>query len=100
MNLNQRNRVKSGGRTKGTPNKLTNEVREMLVRFLDEKTDEITLLWNDLDNREKIGLFIQLAKIVLPKQIPDYFVQYEQDMMTRPDFSHLTTDEIIQLLDE
>jgi hypothetical protein len=100
MNSNQRNRIKSGGRTKGTPNKLTNEVREMLVRFLDEKTDEITSLWNDLDNREKIGLFIQLAKIVLPKQIPDYFVQYEQDMLIRPDFSHLTTDEIIQLLDE
>jgi hypothetical protein len=100
MNSNQRNRIKSGGRTKGTPNKLTNEVREMLVRFLDEKTDEITSLWNDLDNREKIGLFIQLAKIVLPKQIPDYFVQYEQDMLIRPDFSHLTTDEIIRLLDE
>jgi hypothetical protein len=100
MNSNQRNRIKSGGRTKGTPNKLTNEVREMLVRFLDEKTDEITSLWNDLDNREKIGLFIQLAKIVLPKQIPDYYIKYESDMITRPNLSHLTTEELIDLLGE
>jgi hypothetical protein len=100
MALQMNSRTKTGGRTKGTPNKITNEVREILVNFLDEKTDEVMSIWKELDNREKIGLFIQLAKIVLPKQIPDYFVQYEQDMLIRPDFSHLTTDEIIRLLDE
>ncbi len=83
-----------------TPNKITNEVREILVNFLDEKTDEVMSIWEELDNREKIGLFLQLAKIVLPKQIPDYYIKYESDMVSRPDLSHLTTDEIIQLLDE
>jgi methylenetetrahydrofolate reductase (NADPH) len=39
----------------------------MLVNFLDEKFDEVTNIWSELDHREKISLFLQLSKIVLPK---------------------------------
>lgn len=97
MKIQRKNRDKTGGRTKGTPNKLTNEVRQMLVNFLDEKFDEVVNIWNELDNREKISLFLQLSKIVLPKLSHD-FVNEEPNYNI--DFSHLTTDEIRELLNE
>lgn len=100
MRAELKQRYKTGGRTKGTPNKLTNEVREMLIYFLDSKIDEVMGIWSDLDNREKISLFLQLAKLVLPKQIPDHIIDYEESMMNRMDFSHLTTEELKELLRE
>ena len=93
-------RFKTGGRLKGTPNKLTNEVRTILIHFLDSKIDEVMDLWSDLDNREKISMFLQLAKIILPKQIPDHIIDYEESLMHKIDFSHLTTEEIKELLGE
>jgi hypothetical protein len=93
-------RFKTGGRSKGTPNKLTNEVRTILIHFLDSKIDEVMDLWSDLDNREKISMFLQLAKIILPKQIPDHIIDYEESLMHKIDFSHLTTEEIKELLGE
>jgi hypothetical protein len=97
MKIQRKNRDKTGGRTKGTPNKLTNEVRQMLVNFLDEKFDEVVNIWNELDNHEKISLFLQLSKIVLPKLSHD-IVNDEPNYNI--DFSHLTTDEIRELLNE
>jgi hypothetical protein len=95
MEIQQKNRDKTGGRTKGTPNKLTNEVRQMLVNFLDEKFDEVTNLWSELDHREKISLFLQLSKIVLPKLSHD---NINDEPNLQIDLSHLTTDEIRELL--
>ncbi len=97
MEIHQKYRDKTGGRTKGTPNKLTNEVRQMLVNFLDEKFDEITTLWSELDHREKISLFLQLSKIVLPKFSND---NINDEPNLDIDLSHLTTDEIRELLNE
>ena len=97
MKIHRKNRDKTGGRTKGTPNKLTNEVRQMLVNFLDEKFDEVTNLWSELDHREKISLFLQLSKIVLPKLTIDNMID---EPILDIDLSHLTTDEIRELLNE
>ncbi len=99
MKIQRKNRDKTGGRTKGTPNKLTNEVRQMLVNFIDEKFDEVSTLWDDLDHREKISLFLQLAKIVLPKLSIENNTENEQTDFNI-DLSHLTTDEIRELLNE
>lgn len=82
-----KNRQKTGGRVKGTPNKMTNDVRQMLVNFLDDKFSEVLELWDDLDNREKISLFLQLAKIVLPKPQPEPPTNAERPIFTGIDLS-------------
>jgi len=97
MKIQRKNRNKTGGRTKGTPNKLTSEVRQMLVNFLDEKFDEVVNIWCELDHREKISLFLQLSKIVLPKL--SYDLENEEPKINI-ELSHLTTDEIRELLNE
>ena len=76
---------------------MTNEVRQMLVNFLDEKFDEVVNIWNELDNHEKISLFLELSKIVLPKLSHDIV---NEEPNYNIDYSHLTTDEIRLLLNE
>jgi hypothetical protein len=58
--------IKTGGRTKGTPNKTTLEIREHYQRLI---TDNIDLLDNDLKALEpvqRLKMIIELSKFVLP----------------------------------
>ena len=58
---------KYGGRTKGTPNKITNELRRTLKHIVD---DEIQILKNNIKEllpKERLELLIKLLPYVLPK---------------------------------
>lgn len=55
------------GRPKGAINKNTKDLKEVLIHFLNDKTNELEEIWNQLEPREKIFTLIQLSKIVLPK---------------------------------
>jgi hypothetical protein len=58
--------IKTGGRTKGTPNKTTSEIREHYQRLI---TDNLDLLDNDLKALEpvqRLKTIIELSKFVLP----------------------------------
>lgn len=57
---------KTGGRKKGTPNKVTGNVREMVLRALDKAGGEEYLL---TQARENPTAFMQLVGKVLPTQI-------------------------------
>lgn len=57
---------KTGGRQKGTPNKVTGNVREMVLRALDKAGGEEYLLQQAKDNP---NAFMALVGKVLPTQI-------------------------------
>lgn len=58
---------KIGGRKKGTPNKVSKDLRERIRLFLDEKWPEAIETWEDIDKPgEKLRLYIDLSRFVLP----------------------------------
>jgi len=62
-------RTKTGGRVKGTPNKLTKEIRVVLKKIISEQIENIPELLKDLDSKEQLELTIKLMPYVLPKVI-------------------------------
>ena len=59
--------VKYGGRKKGTPNRLTKEVRAVLKEVVFDEMSQIHLHFEKLDPKERIELLIKLMPYVCPK---------------------------------
>jgi hypothetical protein len=59
------------GRPKGATNKTTRDLRRFITNFLNEKTAEIPDLWDSLDDKDKLSLFMHLSRLVLPKPTDD-----------------------------
>ena len=58
--------IKTGGRTKGTVNKTTSEIRE---HFQNLVSDNLEQLYNDLNSLEpiqRLKVIIEIAKFVVP----------------------------------
>lgn len=55
------------GKPKGATNKTTKDLQQFITNFLNEKTFEIPFIWESLDDKEKIMIFLHLAKLVTPK---------------------------------
>ena len=58
---------KYGGRMKGTPNKLTKEIRTLLKDILYEEVTELHKNFRCLDEKDRIELLIKLLPFVSPK---------------------------------
>lgn len=62
------NGVKTGGRSKGTPNKSTAEVREAIAAFASANVDKMGTWLNQIDNPEKkLDLFLRAIEYHIPK---------------------------------
>ena len=59
---------KTGGRTKGTPNKVSREFQEALELFMSNAIEEIPQLYDRLSAKEKIEYFIKLSPYITPKK--------------------------------
>ena len=59
---------KSGGQSKGTPNKISKEFQEALEEFMNNTIGEIPQLYNKLKPKEKIEYFIKLSRYMSPKK--------------------------------
>ena len=58
---------KYGGRSKGTPNKLTKELRSVLKGVVYNELETIQDKFEHLDPKERLELLIKLLPFVLPK---------------------------------
>ena len=58
--------VKTGGRQKGTPNKLTFQIRQVLTNALADEINELPSLLSQLEPAQKLDAICKLAKFVLP----------------------------------
>ena len=62
-------RVKAGGRTAGTPNKITATTKELITKVLD---NNIERLQDDLDSMtpvDRVKCLIALARLIVPTQV-------------------------------
>jgi uncharacterized protein YjcR len=60
------NGIKTGGRTKGTPNRTTNEIRERFQKLVDDNLTQLENDIKDLEPKERIRTILELSKFVLP----------------------------------
>jgi hypothetical protein len=58
---------KYGGRQKGTPNKLTKELRSVLKDILYQELEQIQEHLETLNSKERVELLIKLMPYILPK---------------------------------
>jgi len=58
---------KYGGREKGTPNRLTKELRSILKDILYQELEEVQERFKLLEPKERIELLIKLMPYVMPK---------------------------------
>jgi len=59
--------VKHGGRQKGTPNRMTKELRSVLKDVLYQELEQIQTHLDTLKPKERVELLIKLMPFVLPK---------------------------------
>ena len=62
--------VKYGGRKKGTPNRLTKEVRAVLKELVFDEISQVQFHFEKLEPRERVVLLIKLMPFVCPKIQP------------------------------
>jgi len=61
---------KTGGRKKGTPNRLTYQSRLILLEALDGEIEELPNLLAELPPKERLEILCKLLPYVLPKITP------------------------------
>ena len=71
-------RVKTGGRKKGTPNKISSQVKEKLTQLIDETIDSIDI--SLMRPSEKIKLIQIGLQYIIPK--PQIEEQQEEQNIT------------------
>ena len=64
-------REKTGGREKGTPNKVTRELREILKNIIDQELDALPAMIHRLPDEKRLDVIIKLLPYVLPKLCPE-----------------------------
>ena len=80
-----------GGRPKGTPNKITTELREWISQFINENKDQIQKDFLSLDAKDRIQMFEKLLKYALPSL---------QSTTLTTDFERMTDSELDRIIDE
>jgi len=60
--------IKYGGRKKGTPNRLTKDMKTVLKNILFTELENIEELMDSLDSKQRIELVIKLLPFVLHKE--------------------------------
>lgn len=64
------NGFKSGGRKKGTPNKLTYETRQVLVNLVNHELENLPDLLKAMDPKDRVEVVTKLIPYALPKMVP------------------------------
>ena len=60
-------RQKTGGRQKGTPNKITTDIRQRYRDFIVENFEAFESAWREVeDPKDKADLYIKASKFVVP----------------------------------
>lgn len=61
-------RKKTGGRTKGTPNRTTAETKQLLQNVLSKQIDSLQTTLNKLSPLDRVNALSKLLPYILPKQ--------------------------------
>lgn len=72
--------IKTGGRTAGTENKTTKEIRAVLKGVINNELLNIESLLCGLQSKERLELVIKLMPFVLPKLAPEPIEKTKEDI--------------------
>jgi hypothetical protein len=72
--------IKTGGRTAGTENKTTKEIRAVLKEIINDELLNIESLLCKLQPKERLELVIKLMPFVLPKLAPEQTEKPKEDI--------------------
>jgi hypothetical protein len=91
-------RQKTGGRTKGTPNKATAELRERFTSLLESNFDTIQNDLNSLEPKERIKTLLDISKFVIPtlKAVDNTIELNNEDLKFDFDRPKITFVEIVR----
>lgn len=80
-----------GGRPKGTPNKITAELREWICNFIHDNRERIQNDFNELPPRDRVVLFEKLLRYALPVL---------QSTTLSTDFDRMSDDQLNKVIDQ
>jgi hypothetical protein len=60
--------IKTGGRSKGTPNRNSAETKELLQTVLDKELDKLGILLGKLEPLDRVNAIAKLLPYILPRQ--------------------------------
>lgn len=60
--------IKTGGRTKGTPNRTTAETKTLLQSIVNREIKNLSLLLEQLEPNERVNALTKLLPYIVPKQ--------------------------------
>jgi hypothetical protein len=72
--------IKTGGRTAGTENKTTKEIRAVLKEVINNELLNIESLLCELQPKERLDLVIKLMPFVMPKLAPEPIEKPKEDI--------------------
>ena len=73
--------IKTGGRKKGTPNKLTKELRTILKELLYKELDKLPEHLETLEPKDRIAVSIKLLPFVLPNVRSVHYTENEESVV-------------------
>jgi hypothetical protein len=91
--------IKTGGRTKGTPNRTTTETKELLQKIVSNELDNLQDLLEDLNPKERLDVVIKLLPYILPKQ-QEIAIESTQSQFQPITVTIVKPDEVRQIVNE
>ena len=77
----EKGRTKTGGRTKGTPNKKNAHIKSKVLAFMDSSFEDVLKCFTRLKSKEKVEFWFKLLPYVLTKPM-DIEDDYNLDALT------------------
>jgi hypothetical protein len=86
------------GRPKGSGNKVTKPIRELITSLVEENIDKFQSDYDSLEPRRKVKVIIDLLGFVMPKYAPIPFIEESDENKNNSYFSWI--DKVKQNLDK
>ena len=84
----EKGRTKTGGRTKGTPNKKNAHIKSKVLAFMDSSFEDVLKCFTRLKSKEKVEFWFKLLPYVLPKSM-DSKDEYSLESLTESELKIL-----------
>ena len=69
---------KSGGREKGTPNKISVQMKEVLTNYVESELNTLLPMVEELNTIERLNILTKLLPYIMPK------AEYKEDTFRAP----------------
>jgi vacuolar-type H+-ATPase subunit E/Vma4 len=70
---------KTGGRQRGTTNKVTKELKELLSELLENEFSSLSEKLNGMETKDRLDFLVKLLPYALPKYEPERFVSLAKE---------------------